>query len=69
MKLRVEHRKDPETNADLQIREDGLLMINYVDGSKLIVMPDGTNILHKNRSDGNQGTVTFITKDGYAPVR
>ena len=69
MKLRAETKVDPETNASLLIREDGVLMIDYVDQSKLIIMPDGTNILHKNRSDGNQGTVTFITKDGYAPVR
>jgi hypothetical protein len=34
-----------------------------------MVMPDGTNILRKNRADGQQGHVIFITKDGYAPVR
>lgn len=32
-------------------------------------MPDGSNFLCKNRTDGESGTVTFITKDGYAPVR
>jgi hypothetical protein len=31
MKLRTETKVDPETNASLLIREDGLLVIDYVD--------------------------------------
>ena len=68
-RLRIEQKVDPETNAILQTREDGLLVIDYVDQTKLIVMPDGSNFLCKNRTAGESGTVTLITKDGYAPVR
>lgn len=32
-------------------------------------MPDGTNILKKKRADGEAGTITFITKDGFVPIR
>lgn len=39
------------------------------DNSVLIVMPDGTNILKKPRPNGEAGTLTFITKEEYAPVR
>jgi hypothetical protein len=53
----------------LKIREDGVLLIDYVDDSRLTIFPDGTNILKKKRSDGDAGTVTLITKDNYAPVR
>lgn len=61
-KLKIETKVDPETNATLKIREDGVLSVDYVDESKLIVMPDGTNILKKKRADGEAGTITFITK-------
>jgi hypothetical protein len=53
----------------LKIREDGVLLIDYVDDSRLTIFPDGTNILKKKRSDGDAGTVTLITKDNYAPMR
>lgn len=68
-RLRIEQKVDPETNAVLQTREDGLLTIDYVDQTRLIVMPDGTNFLEKKRTDGEAGTCTFITKEGFAPVR
>ena len=69
VKLKETVKIDPETNATIKIREDGVLIIEYIDQSSLIVMPDGTNILKKNRSDGEKGTVTFITKEGYVPIR
>ena len=68
-KLRIDTKIDPETNAKVQIREDGVLMIEYVDQTSLIVMPDGTNILKKKRPDGEAGTITIITKDGFVPIR
>lgn len=60
---------DPETNAVLNIREDGVLVIEYEDSTKYTIMPDGTKILVKKRDEGESGTVTYITKEGYAPVR
>lgn len=68
-RLKTQTKVDPETNATLKIREDGVLSIEYIDQTHLIVMPDGTNILKKKRSDGEAGTVTLITKDGYVPIR
>lgn len=35
----------------------------------LLVMPDGTNVLRKKRSDGEAGTVTYVTKKGFVPYR
>lgn len=68
-RLKVQTKIDPETNATLKIREDGVLSIEYVDQTELIVMPDGTNILKKKRANGEAGTVTLITKDGFVPIR
>lgn len=68
-KLKKQTKVDPETNASLTIREDGVLSIEYADETKLITMPDGTNILRKKRSDGQAGTVTLITKEGFVPYR
>ena len=68
-RLKIDTKIDPETNAKLQIREDGVLNIEYVDQSVLLIMPDGTNILKKKRADGEAGTVTLITKDGFVPIR
>ena len=68
-KLKSQTKVDPETNATLKIREDGVLSIEYIDQTSLKIMPDGTSILTKKRSDGEAGTITYITKEGYAPVR
>jgi hypothetical protein len=68
-RLKIETKIDPETNATLKIREDGVLTVEYIDQTLLIIMPDGTNILRKKRADGEAGTCTFITKDGYVPIR
>ena len=67
--MKIRTKIDPETNATLKIREDGVLSIDYVDQSTLIIMPDGTNILKKKRANGEAGTVTLITKEGFAPIR
>jgi hypothetical protein len=69
VRLRVQTKVDPETNATLRIREDGVLCVDYVDQTQYIVMPDGTSIVTKKRAEGEAGTVTFITKEGYVPVR
>jgi len=68
-KLKITTKIDPETNATLKIREDGVLSVNYIDSTQYIIMPDNTNIIKKKWSESEGGTVTFITKDGYAPVR
>ena len=68
-RLETRTKVDPETNATLKIREDGVLSIDYIDQTSLKIMPDGTSILRKKRSDGEAGTITYITKEGYAPVR
>ena len=67
--LKIDTKIDPETNATVKIREDGVLTIEYIDQSKLIVMPDGTNILRKKRANDEAGTITFITKEGFVPIR
>ena len=33
---------DPETSAKVHIRSDGLLRIEYLNGSLLVIFPDGT---------------------------
>ena len=67
--LKIDTKIDPETNATVKIREDGVLTVEYIDQSRLIVMPDGTNILRKKRANEEAGTITYITKDGFVPIR
>lgn len=43
-------------------------MIDYPDETKFITMPDSTRILIKKK-EGEAGTITLITKEGFAPVR
>jgi ArsR family metal-binding transcriptional regulator len=69
VRLRVQTKVDPETNATLKIREDGVLSVDYIDQTQYIIMPDGTSMVRKKRADGEAGFVTFITKDGYVPIR
>lgn len=69
LRLKSESKVDPETNATLLTREDGLLMVDYVDTAKYIIFPDGTQILTKNRPDGEAGRLTIVTKEGYVPVK
>jgi hypothetical protein len=69
VKLKITTKIDPETNATLKIREDGVLYVSYVDGTTYIIMPDNTSIVKKKWAESEGGSVTYITKDGYAPVR
>jgi hypothetical protein len=67
--LKSETKTDPETNAVLTTREDGLLLIDYADSTKYIIFPDGTQVVDKNRPDGEAGRMRIVAKDGYVPVR
>ena len=51
-RLQINKKVDPETGATLNIREDGFLKIDYVDGSSLIIFADHTmiNVL-KDKND------------------
>ena len=49
-RLKINEKIDPETNARVQVREDGVLVINYVDESRLVMFNDGTEIF--TRKDG-----------------
>jgi len=67
--LKISEKLDPETSAKVLVREDGVLTIKYVDESRLVMMPDGTQILTKKNIESGSGTITIITKQGFAPVR
>lgn len=41
-RLKINEKLDPETNATVLVREDGVLIIKYVDETKIVMMPDGT---------------------------
>jgi len=43
---------------------DGVLIIKYIDETRLVMMPDGTQILTKNSESGS-GTITLLTKEGF----
>ena len=49
-RLKLNEKIDPETNARVTVREDGVLTIRYVDESKLVMFADGTEIF--SRKDG-----------------
>lgn len=50
------------------IREDGVLIINYIDERRLVLHPDGTQIL-TSKDHSNGGHIILVTKDTFAPVR
>jgi hypothetical protein len=64
-RLKINEKIDPETNACVQVREDGVLVINYIDESNMVMFSDGTEIF--TRKDG-QTIYTLITKTGFVPV-
>jgi hypothetical protein len=66
-RINITEKIDPETSAVIQTRQDGVLIIRYLDGGSLVQMPDGTQIQTKKEKDN--GTINIITKEGYAPVR
>lgn len=41
-KLKINDKLDPETSAQIKVREDGVLTIRYPDESRLVMFPDGT---------------------------
>lgn len=43
-RLKTTEKIDPETNARVMVREDGVLTIKYVDDSRLVMFADGTEI-------------------------
>ena len=72
VRLAIHEKIDPETNAAIQIREDGMLRVAYPDRRTLLVMPDHSEILITKRGpmeEGSAVTTTIFKKEGYAPVR
>ena len=72
VRLAIHEKTDPETNAIVQIREDGMLKILYPDRRTLLVMPDHSEILITKSGpleEGSAVTTTFFKKEGYAPVK
>ena len=65
-RLKINEKIDPETNARVQVREDGVLVVQYVDGSRLVMFQDGTEIYTRKE---DQTVYTLVTKQGYVPVR
>jgi hypothetical protein len=41
-RLKITEKTDPETSAVIRIREDGVLIIKYIDDRRLIMFPDST---------------------------
>jgi len=71
-RLQVVRNIDPETGAVIQVREDGFLKIDYIDGSYLMIYDDHTRI-HVEKRPGEQEetriTNTYFEKDGYATIK
>ena len=65
-RLKQTEKIDPETNAKVYVREDGVLTIHYIDESRLVMFADGTELL--TRKEG-QTVFTLVKKEGYIPVR
>lgn len=40
--MKINSKVDPETNATVSIREDGVLHVEYIDQTSYLTMPDGT---------------------------
>lgn len=71
-RLAIITKIDPESNAIVEIREDGFLRVKYIDRRTLLIMPDNTQILVAKSGpieDGAAMTTTLVKKEGYAPVR
>ena len=41
-RLKLNEKVDPETNARVTVREDGVLTVRYLDESRLVMFADGT---------------------------
>lgn len=71
-KYRSVTKVDPESNATVEIREDGLLKVTYADRRILLVFPDKTQMLITRTGPMEEGSAvktTLVLKEGYAPVR
>lgn len=71
-RLQIHEKIDPETSAVVQIREDGMLKITYIDRKTLFVMPDHSEIIITKsgpKEEGSAVTTTLFKKEGYAPVK
>lgn len=71
-RLSICQKIDPETNAIVQTREDGVLRVLYPDRRSLLVMPDHSEILITKSGpleEGSAVTTTLFKKEGYAPVK
>jgi len=68
-RLKVTEKIDPETNAKVYVREDGVLTVVYVDESRLVMFADGTEIFTRKKEVGGQTVITLVKKAGYIPVR
>lgn len=62
---------DPEENATVSVREDGLLKITYTDRSTMLIFPDNSKIFVTQSSEDEDSSVSIATfsQEGYAPVR
>ncbi len=65
-RLKLTEKIDPETNALVSVREDGVLTIKYVDDSRLVMFQDGTEIFTRKEE---QTVFTLISRAGFIPVR
>lgn len=60
-RLEFSTKRDAETNAQIVVREDGLLKISYVDKKTVLVFPDHSKILiTKEGADEESATVTSL---------
>lgn len=71
-RLQINKKVDPETGAVVNIREDGLLKIDYADGSNLIIFADDTRInvqKLEHEQEESRVVMTFFEKEGYSTVK
>lgn len=70
-RLEFHTKIDPEENATVSVREDGLLKITYTDRSTMLIFPDNSKIFVTQSSEDETSSVSVATfsQEGYAPVR
>jgi hypothetical protein len=71
-RLNIVRKVDPESGALVNIREDGFLKVEYVDGSTLCIFSDHTRIFaHKIPAENEDARVmkTYYEKEGYCTVK
>lgn len=65
-RVRITEKLDPETSAQIYVREDGVLTIKYPDERRLVQHPDGTEILTTKQG---QSTITTVSHPQFIPLR